>query len=179
MPANDGIRPNDGERLAGLRKQLADPTQNHPVDGPKRHPTGLPSSQHDDLLPQHEDLGFQRRARSEQIDDNPDNYSAEIQHPAEDHPILRLTPTGRNLRQGHGSLSIGMLQKIDTTRRYIATITGGAHRVSQIAARNEFLGRDRDPERGTPAGNARQLPSTSIVQSDFRMMFSEATVSSR
>ena len=30
----------------------------------------------------------------EQIDDNPKNYSAEIQHPAEDHPILRLTPTG-------------------------------------------------------------------------------------
>jgi hypothetical protein len=29
------------------------------------------SSQHDDLLPQHEDLGFQRHARSEQIDDNP------------------------------------------------------------------------------------------------------------
>src|SRR5262245_48065153 len=54
----------------------------------------LLSSQRDDLLPQHEDLGLQRRAWSEQIDDNPKNYSAEIQHPAEDHPILRLTPTG-------------------------------------------------------------------------------------
>jgi hypothetical protein len=51
-------------------------------------------------LPQHEDLGFQRRARSEQINDNLKNYSAEIQHPAEDHPILRLSPTGWNLRQG-------------------------------------------------------------------------------
>ena len=39
---------------------------------------------------------------TEQIDDNPKNYSAEIQHPAEDHPILRLTPTGWNLRQGQG-----------------------------------------------------------------------------
>jgi hypothetical protein len=100
MPANDGIRPNDGERLAGLRKQLADPTQNHPVDDQKWHPTGPASSQHDDLLPQDQHLGFQRRARSEQIDDNPKNYSAEIQHPAEDHPILCLTPTGWNLRQG-------------------------------------------------------------------------------
>ena len=81
MPANDGISPNDGERLAGLRKQLADPTQNHPVDGQKWHPTGPTSSQHDDLLPQHEDLGFQRHARSEQIDDNPKNYSGEFQHP--------------------------------------------------------------------------------------------------
>src|SRR4029450_2266704 len=59
MPANNGIRPNDDERLAGLRKQLADPAQNYPVDGPKWHPTGATSSQHDDLLPQHEDLGFQ------------------------------------------------------------------------------------------------------------------------
>jgi chromate reductase, NAD(P)H dehydrogenase (quinone) len=100
MPANNGIRPNDGERLAGLRKQLADPAQNHPVDGPKWHPTGATSSQHDDLLPQHEDLGFQRRARSEQINDNLKNYSAEIQHPAEDHPVLPLSPTGWNLRQG-------------------------------------------------------------------------------
>jgi hypothetical protein len=32
--------------------------------------------------------------------DNPKNYSAEIQHPAEDHPILRLSPTAWNLRQG-------------------------------------------------------------------------------
>ena len=53
MPANNGIRPNDRERLAGFRKQLADPTQNHPVDGQKWHPTGPTSSQHDDLLPQH------------------------------------------------------------------------------------------------------------------------------
>jgi hypothetical protein len=74
--------------------RLPTPTQNHPVDGQKWHPTGPTSSQHDDLLPQHQDLGFQRRARSDQIDDNPKNYSAEIQHPAEDHPILRLTPTG-------------------------------------------------------------------------------------
>ena len=104
MPANNGIRPNNSERLTGLRKQLADPTQNHLVDGQKWHPTGPTSSQHDDLLSQHQDLGFQRRARSEQIDDNPKNYSAEIQHPAGDHPILRLTPTGWNLRQGQAAI---------------------------------------------------------------------------
>jgi hypothetical protein len=46
------------------------------------------SSQHDDLLPQHENLGLQGRARPQQIDDNPNNYSAEIQHSAEDHRIL-------------------------------------------------------------------------------------------
>jgi hypothetical protein len=55
------------------------------------------------LLPQHENLGLQRHARPQQIDDNPKFYSAEIQHPAEDHPILRLSPTVWNLRQGQAS----------------------------------------------------------------------------
>jgi hypothetical protein len=57
-------------------------------------------SQHDDLLSQHQHLGPQRRAWPEQIDDSLKNYPAEIQHAAEDHPILRLMPTGWNLRQG-------------------------------------------------------------------------------
>jgi hypothetical protein len=48
----------------------------------------------------YEDLGFHRRARPEQIDHHRNNQSAEIQHPAQDHPILRRTPTGWNLRQG-------------------------------------------------------------------------------
>src|SRR5512139_1146668 len=55
---------------AGFRKQLADPTQNHPIDSQKWHPIGPAPSQHDDLLPQHEDLGFHRPARPEQTDDN-------------------------------------------------------------------------------------------------------------
>jgi hypothetical protein len=33
-------------------------------------------------------------------DDNPKNYSAKIEHPAGDHPILHLSPTAWNLRQG-------------------------------------------------------------------------------
>jgi hypothetical protein len=54
-------------------------------------------SQHDDLLPQYEDLGFDR-PRPEQVDHKRNNQSAEIRHPAEDHPIPGLTPTGSNLR---------------------------------------------------------------------------------
>jgi hypothetical protein len=50
--------------------------------------------QHNDLLMQHEDPGFDRRAWPEQVDHNRKNQSAEIQHPSEDHPILRFTPTG-------------------------------------------------------------------------------------
>jgi hypothetical protein len=39
-----------------------------------------------------------RRALSKQFDHNRKNQSAEIHHPAENHPILRFTPTGWNLR---------------------------------------------------------------------------------
>jgi hypothetical protein len=95
-------------------------------DGLKWQPTGPPSSQDDDLLPQHQDLGFQRRAPSEQIEDNPDNYSAEIQHPAEDHPILRLTPTGWNLRQGTvvtDSVATGKKNEAAPSAKLLAAVT--------------------------------------------------------
>ena len=82
------------------------------------HPTGPTSSQHNDLLPQRQDLGFQRRARPEQIDDNPKNYSAEIQHPAEDRPILRLTPTGCKLRQGQPSMRLADALKCNHPRSW-------------------------------------------------------------
>jgi hypothetical protein len=41
VPPNNGIGSNGGERVAGLRKQVADPTQNEPVDGQKWHPIWL------------------------------------------------------------------------------------------------------------------------------------------
>ena len=59
MPPNHGIWSNDGERAAGFRKQVAGPTQNDPVDSQKWHPIWLAPSQHDDLLFEHQDFGFQ------------------------------------------------------------------------------------------------------------------------
>jgi hypothetical protein len=38
------------------------------------------------------------RAAVEQVDRKRNNQSAEVQHPTQDHPILRLTPTRWNLR---------------------------------------------------------------------------------
>jgi hypothetical protein len=100
MPPDNGVGSNDGKRTAGFRKQVTDPTQERSVDGRKWQSARFAPSQHDDLLSQHQHLGPQRRAGPEQIDDSLKNYPAEIQHAAEDHPILRLMPTGWNLRQG-------------------------------------------------------------------------------
>jgi hypothetical protein len=73
---------------------VTDPTQDHSVDGRKWQTPRFAPSQHDDLLSQHQDLGFQHRAWPKQIDHRLKNYPAKSQHPAEDHPILRLMPTG-------------------------------------------------------------------------------------
>jgi hypothetical protein len=74
-------------RVVGNSRQTQPRTILSTADNATR--PGLPPSQHNDLLPQYEDLGFHRRARLEQIDHKRNNQSAEIQHPAEDHPILR------------------------------------------------------------------------------------------
>jgi hypothetical protein len=80
MPPNHGVGSNDGERTAGFRKQVTDPTQEHSVGGRKLQTARFAPSQHDDLLSQHQDLGLQRRACPEQINDSFKNYPAEIQH---------------------------------------------------------------------------------------------------
>ena len=106
MPANDGLRSYDGEGVAAVRKQPADPAQHHPVRGHEPQSGWLASAQNVDLLPKHDDFCFQRRPRSNQIDDETEYQSDEIQHPAQRRPILYVMPTGFNLRQGQGFGSI-------------------------------------------------------------------------
>jgi hypothetical protein len=91
---------------------VTDPTQDHSINARKWQTTRFAPSQHDDLLSQHQDLSLQRRAWSEQINDSLKNYPAEIPHATEDHPILRLMPTGWNLRQGQGSLAMSPKIKV-------------------------------------------------------------------
>ena len=45
------------------------------------YPTRPAPSQHNNLLPQRQNLGLERCAWPEQIDDNPQNYPEEIKHP--------------------------------------------------------------------------------------------------
>ncbi len=55
------LRPTSRNRVKGIWKRAADPAQN-PICRRMRMATGLPyPPQHDDLLPKHQDLRFQRR----------------------------------------------------------------------------------------------------------------------
>ena len=59
MPPNHGVGSNDGERTAGFRTQVTNPTQEHSVDDRKRQTARFAPSQHNDLLSQHQNLSFQ------------------------------------------------------------------------------------------------------------------------
>jgi len=103
---------------------VADPSENHPVDCRKWRSAWITPPQHYDLLSQHQDFGFQRCARPEQIDDNSEDYPAEIQHSAEDHPILRLKPTRSNLRQGqHNPAALSITQNVAIAVRRVDLAT--------------------------------------------------------
>jgi hypothetical protein len=54
------FRPDDGKRATGIRKPPADPAQNQSVAGREWQPAYPAPAQHDDLLPKHKDLCFQR-----------------------------------------------------------------------------------------------------------------------
>jgi hypothetical protein len=69
VPAHNGLRLYDGERVASAWKQAADPSQHQPIRGHKRPSGRFRPPQHNDLLPKHKDFCFQRRSRPKQIDD--------------------------------------------------------------------------------------------------------------
>jgi hypothetical protein len=60
VPAQNGFRPDDGERVASIRKQPADPTKNQSVSDQEWQSRWPTSAQHQDLLPKREDFCFQR-----------------------------------------------------------------------------------------------------------------------
>jgi hypothetical protein len=70
--------PYDGERVANIRKQPADPTEYQPVRGHEWQSGRFTPAQHGDLLPKHEDFCFQRRSRPKQIDDETKYQSDKI-----------------------------------------------------------------------------------------------------
>jgi hypothetical protein len=100
VPAHNGLRPYDGERVASVWKQSACPSQHQPIRGHKGPSGRFRPPQHNDLLPKHKDFCFQRRSRPKQIDNETKYQPDENQHQAQRRPILYAAPTGFNLRQG-------------------------------------------------------------------------------
>ncbi|HEY4721641.1 MAG TPA: hypothetical protein VII92_07335, partial [Anaerolineae bacterium] len=105
MPADNGVRLNDRQRIANSREQPIETNEYQSVDGIEG--VFLWSSPPQDvyLLPQRPNLCLERCPRPEQVDDRPTNKSAKIPHPTTGLPDSRLTASRIGLRQGHGSHS--------------------------------------------------------------------------
>src|SRR5215208_6069634 len=62
MPPNDGLWPDDRQRRPNIRKQLVETDQYQPVEGLEAGSLRRCPPQHDNLLPQHQVLGFKCRS---------------------------------------------------------------------------------------------------------------------
>jgi hypothetical protein len=90
MPANDSLRPHNGEGLQGAWRYATEQRENKPIDIPERRPRRDLPLQHSELVAQRQDLGFQRRPRSEQPDQTDPEQPADIDHQREISPDSRL-----------------------------------------------------------------------------------------
>src|SRR3989304_3538995 len=103
MPADNGVRLNDRQRIANSREQPIETNEYQSVDGIEG--VFLWSSPPQDvyLLPQRPNLCLERCPRPEQVDDRPTNKSAKIPHPTTGLPDSRLTASRIGLRQGQSA----------------------------------------------------------------------------
>ena len=65
MPSNDGLWPDDRQRISNVRKHSIEANEYQPVEGIEAEPLRRSAPQDDDLLAQDQVLGFKRRSRSE------------------------------------------------------------------------------------------------------------------
>ena len=81
MPADNGVRLNDHQRIANSREQPIETNEYQSVDGTEGEFLWSSPPQDVYLLPQRPNLCLKRCPRPEQIDDRPTNKSAKIPHP--------------------------------------------------------------------------------------------------
>src|ERR1019366_8588960 len=98
MPADNGVRLNDRQRIANSRKQPIESNEYQSVDGTEGefHWSSPPQDVY--LLPQRPNLRLEHCPRTEQIDNRPTNKSAKIPHPTRGLPDSRSTASRIDLR---------------------------------------------------------------------------------
>src|ERR1019366_1563302 len=107
MPADNGVRLNDRQRIANSRKQPIETNEYQSVDGTEGEFLWSSPPQDVYLLPQRPNLCLERCPRPEQIDDRPTNKSAKIPHPTTGLPDSRSTASQMRFTTGTGVASPG------------------------------------------------------------------------
>src|ERR1700681_123765 len=80
MPANNGVRLHDRQRIADVRKHPIQTSEYQAVEGAERQSLRSSPPQNVYLLPQRPNLCLERRPRPKQIDNRPDNEPEKISH---------------------------------------------------------------------------------------------------
>jgi hypothetical protein len=80
VPADNGVRPHNRQRIARVRKKLIQTNEYQSVDGAEGEFLWSSPPQNIDLLPQRPNLCLKRCSRADQIDDHPTNKPAKIPH---------------------------------------------------------------------------------------------------
>jgi hypothetical protein len=80
VPADNGVRLHNRQRIARVRKQSIQTNEYQSVDGAEGEFLWSSPPQNIDLLPQRPNLCLKRCSRADQIDDHPTNKPAKIPH---------------------------------------------------------------------------------------------------
>jgi hypothetical protein len=100
MPANNGVRFHDRQRIANAKPIEAN--KNQSVNGVEGLFLRSGSAQDVYLLPQRQNFRLERCPRPKQIDDHPNNESDKISHPATASPDSRSTASQIEFATGQG-----------------------------------------------------------------------------
>jgi len=104
MPADNGVRLNDRQRIANFREQPIETNEYQSVEGTEGAFLWSSPPQDVYLLPQRPNLCLKRCPRPHQIDNRPTKEPAKIPHRTKASPDYRLTASRIGLRQGQVEL---------------------------------------------------------------------------
>src|SRR5712664_4792479 len=92
MPSNDGLRVDNRDSVQHRRKQAIEPDKEQSVRHRQLRLRGYALTQHVQLMPQHDDLGFQPRLRLERRDRDVKKQAQERDHRGSAYLISHVTP---------------------------------------------------------------------------------------
>jgi hypothetical protein len=99
MPANNGCRIDDHERIQNTRRDPIQADEDQAIEVAEDRALRRPSVQYVQLMAQSQVLCSKRCSRPEQPDEHPPDQIEQVPHGPIHRPIRSLTPSGRDLRQ--------------------------------------------------------------------------------
>ena len=107
VPTDHSVWPDNCQCIIDIGKQSADPSQYQSVNREKWEFLGTSPPQHIELLPQNQNLCLKRSSRPKQIDQHPEDKSAQIHHQASASSDSQSIASRNGFTVGTGGLFMG------------------------------------------------------------------------